>query len=49
MGPHIAAALADPDVIEIMVNPDGVLRIDRWNGSEGVQLLIDDAAPARSA
>ena len=27
----------------------GVLRIDRWNGSEGVQLLIDDAAPARSA
>ncbi|PWC33624.1 single-stranded-DNA-specific exonuclease RecJ [Azospirillum sp. TSO35-2] len=27
----------------------GILRIDRWNGSEGVQLLIDDAAPARSA
>ncbi len=27
----------------------GVLRIDRWNGAEGVQLLIDDAAPARSA
>lgn len=29
MGPAIAAALADPSVIEIMVNPDGVLRLDR--------------------
>ncbi len=28
MGPHIEAALADPRVIEIMVNPDGALRID---------------------
>lgn len=27
----------------------GVLRIDRWNGTEGVQLLIDDAAPAQTA
>jgi single-stranded-DNA-specific exonuclease len=27
----------------------GILRIDRWNGTEGVQLLIDDAAPAQSA
>jgi type IV secretion system protein VirB11 len=27
-GPAIAAALADPRVIEIMVNPDGALRID---------------------
>ncbi|NUB16493.1 single-stranded-DNA-specific exonuclease RecJ, partial [Azospirillum brasilense] len=26
----------------------GVLRIDRWNGAEGVQLLIDDAAPAQT-
>ncbi|AWK87216.1 single-stranded-DNA-specific exonuclease RecJ [Azospirillum thermophilum] len=26
----------------------GTLRIDRWNGSESVQLLIDDAAPAQS-
>ncbi|GAA4255930.1 single-stranded-DNA-specific exonuclease RecJ [Azospirillum formosense] len=26
----------------------GVLRIDRWNGAEGVQLLIDDAAPSQS-
>jgi type IV secretion system protein VirB11 len=29
MGPAIAAALVDPAVIEIMVNPDGVLRLDR--------------------
>lgn len=29
MGPAIAAALADPSVIEIMVNPDGILRVDR--------------------
>jgi len=28
MGPAIAAALGDPRVIEIMVNPDGVLRLD---------------------
>ncbi len=29
MGPDIAAALADAAVIEIMVNPDGALRLDR--------------------
>jgi type IV secretion system protein VirB11 len=29
MGPDIAAALADPLVVEIMVNPDGALRFDR--------------------
>jgi type IV secretion system protein TrbB len=29
MGPMIAAALADPTVIEVMVNPDGSLRLDR--------------------
>jgi type IV secretion system protein VirB11 len=29
MGPAIAAALADPMVIEVMVNPDGRLRLDR--------------------
>lgn len=28
MGPGIAAALADPRVLEIMVNPDGALRLD---------------------
>jgi type IV secretion system protein VirB11 len=29
MGPAIAHALADPLVVEVMVNPDGVLRLDR--------------------
>ena len=29
MGPAIAAALSDPLVIEVMVNPDGALRLDR--------------------
>jgi P-type conjugative transfer ATPase TrbB len=29
MGADIAAALADPAVIEVMVNPDGALRFDR--------------------
>jgi type IV secretion system protein VirB11 len=29
MGPAIAAALADPLVIEVMLNPDGALRVDR--------------------
>ena len=29
MGPAIAVALADPRVTEIMVNPDGALRLDR--------------------
>src|SRR5262249_3075094 len=28
MGPGIAAALGDPRVLEIMVNPDGALRLD---------------------
>ena len=29
LGHRIAAALADPSVIEVMVNPDGCLRLDR--------------------
>ena len=29
MGPAIAAALADDEVLEVMVNPDGILRVDR--------------------
>ncbi|PVM84445.1 P-type conjugative transfer ATPase TrbB [Caulobacter radicis] len=29
MGPAVAKALADPSVIEVMVNPDGRLRVDR--------------------
>ena len=29
MGPQIASALADSEVLEVMVNPDGALRLDR--------------------
>jgi type IV secretion system protein VirB11 len=29
MGPDIALALSDPTVIEVMVNPDGALRLDK--------------------
>lgn len=29
MGPEIAAALAQPEVVEVMVNPDGSVRLDR--------------------
>ena len=29
MGPEIAAALADPEVVEVMLNPDGSLWVDR--------------------
>lgn len=42
MGPAIAAAMADPAVVEIMVNPDGALRLDRLGEGRcdtGVHLL----------
>ncbi|MBN9408201.1 P-type conjugative transfer ATPase TrbB [Variovorax sp.] len=32
MGPVIATALDDPDVVEVMLNPDGSLWIDRLSG-----------------
>src|SRR3546814_3490628 len=28
MGPAIEAALSDPRIVEVMVNPDGALRVD---------------------
>jgi type IV secretion system protein VirB11 len=43
MGKDIAAALADPTVIEVMVNPDGGLRLDRLGkgrSDTGVRLGI---------
>jgi len=43
MGTDIAAALADPLVIEVMVNPDGALRLDRLGegrSDTGVRLGI---------
>jgi type IV secretion system protein TrbB len=46
MGPVIAAALDDPDVIEVMLNHDGALWIDRLrSGREptGMALAADDA------
>ncbi|HKQ10259.1 MAG TPA: P-type conjugative transfer ATPase TrbB [Rhizomicrobium sp.] len=44
MGPAIAEALADPLVIEVMVNPDGVLRLDRLG--EGRQQTKSNLTPA---
>ena len=41
-GPEIAAALADPHVIEVMVNPDGALRLDRLgSGREDTGIIIE--------
>jgi P-type conjugative transfer ATPase TrbB len=45
MGPVIAQALDDPDVIEIMLNPDGSLWVDRLSSGRapmGVQLSAAD-------
>lgn len=41
MGPVIADALADPDVVEIMLNPDRTLWVDRLSSGRtplGVEL-----------
>lgn len=45
MGPLITAALEDPDVVEILLNPDGSLWIDRLSSGRtptGVQLSAAD-------
>jgi type IV secretion system protein VirB11 len=48
MGPTIAAALADSQVIEIMVNPDGALRLDRLGeGRVDMQTRYDPAQVER--
>jgi type IV secretion system protein VirB11 len=48
MGPTIAAALADPLVIEVMINPDGVLRLDRLGeGRIDMQVRYDPAQVER--
>lgn len=44
MGPAIAEALADPLVIEIMVNPDGALRLDRLDGGRSDTGTVLDPA-----
>ena len=46
MGPMIAAALDDPDVVEVMLNPDGALWLDRLRGGRertGERLSPEDA------
>lgn len=45
MGPEIALALEDPDVVEIMLNPDGSLWIDRLSSGRvpmGISLSAAD-------
>jgi type IV secretion system protein VirB11 len=47
-GPAIAAALADPLVIEVMVNPDGALRLDRLGeGRSDTGHVLDPAQVER--
>ena len=46
MGPAIAKALEDPDVVEVLLNPDGSLWLDRLGtgrAPSGVQLTPQDA------
>ncbi|MBO9623922.1 MAG: P-type conjugative transfer ATPase TrbB [Sphingomonas sp.] len=48
MGPTISAALADPLVLEVMVNPDGALRLDRLGeGRTETQVRFDPAQVER--
>jgi len=48
MGPAIAAALGDPRVIEIMVNPDGSLRLDLLGeGRVDTELRVEPAEAER--
>jgi P-type conjugative transfer ATPase TrbB len=48
MGPAIAAALADPAVVEVMVNPDGGLRLDRLGkGRTDTGVRLDGAEVER--
>lgn len=35
LGPEIAAALEDPEVVEVMLNPDGALWVDRLDSGRG--------------
>jgi len=48
MGPGIADALADPVVIEVMVNPDGALRLDRLGaGRSDTGIVLEPAQVER--
>ncbi len=41
MGPEIAAALEDPEVVEVLLNPDGSLWVDRLGEGGDAEVLID--------
>ena len=46
MGPAITEALADPEVVEVMLNPDGILWLDRLHTGRapaGVRISSQDA------
>lgn len=45
LGPTVLAALADPDVVEVMANPDGCVVIDRLSGgrADTGAVLADEA------
>lgn len=48
MGPAIAAALGDPRIVEVMINPDGALRVDiLGEGRVDTDLRIDPAQVER--
>jgi type IV secretion system protein TrbB len=48
LGPEITAALADPLVLEVMVNPDGALRLDRLGeGRTDTKVRFDAAQVER--
>ena len=46
MGPAIAAALEDPEVVEILLNPDGSLWLDRLGSGRSPSGLSLSAADA---
>ena len=46
MGPAIAAALEDPEIVEVLLNPDGSLWFDRLGSGRapsGLKLTSQDA------
>ncbi len=48
MGPEIAAALADPEVVEVLLNPDGSLWVDRLGtGREATGAALPPAVTER--
>jgi len=49
LGPSIAAYLEDPSIVEVMLNPDGRLWIDRLSGElEDTGCRVTSATPSGS-